>query len=120
MFKSLDDYSRRARLFPAILAVAPALAALALLISWEKIALSNVIATTALLVLVFALADFARKLGLRVEPKVYAEMGGKPSVTMFRRPHTPLREPAKQHHPPCNFSAPYVPVRPPRPQTEKH
>ena len=50
------------------------------------------------LVLVFALADFARKLGLRVEPKVYAEMGGKPSVTMFRRSDTTIEEPTKERH----------------------
>jgi hypothetical protein len=98
MFKFLDAYSLRARLFPAILAAAPALAALALLISWDRVALSNVIATTALLVLVFALADFARKLGLRVEPKVYAEMGGKPSVTMFRRSDTTIEEPTKERY----------------------
>jgi hypothetical protein len=98
MFKFLDAYSIRARLFPALLAAAPAFAALALLISWERIALSNVIATTALVVLVFALADFARKLGLRVEPKIYGEMGGKPSVVMFRRSDTTIEEPTKDRY----------------------
>jgi hypothetical protein len=85
LFKLLDVYTLRARLFPAVIAAAPALAALALLISWQKIALSNMIATGALLVLLFALADFARKQGLRIEPRIYREMGGKPSVTMMRR-----------------------------------
>jgi hypothetical protein len=98
MFKFLDAYSIRARLFPAILAAAPALAALALLISWERIALSNVIVTTALVVLVFALADFARKLGLRVEPKLYGEMGGKPSVLMFRRSDATIEGPTKDRY----------------------
>jgi hypothetical protein len=98
MFKFLDAYSIRARLFPAILAAAPALAALALLISWDRIALSNVIATTALVVLVFVLADLARKVGLRVEPKIYAEMGGKPSVVMFRRCDTTIEEPTKDRY----------------------
>ena len=84
-FKFLDAYTLRARLFPAVIAAAPALAALALLISWQKIALSNMIATGAFLVLLFALADFARKQGFRIEPKIYKEMGGKPSITMMRR-----------------------------------
>jgi hypothetical protein len=97
-FKFLDAYTLRARLFPAVLAAAPALAALALLISWEKIALSNMIATGALLVLLFALADFARKQGLRVEPGIYAEMGGKPSVTLFRRGDTTIDEGAKDQY----------------------
>jgi hypothetical protein len=98
VFKFLDAYSLRARLFPAILAVAPALAALALLISWEKVALSNTIATAGLLVLVFALADFARKLGVFVEPKIYEEMGGKPSITMFRRSDTTIEDPTKDRY----------------------
>jgi hypothetical protein len=97
-FKFLDAYTMRARLFPAVLAAAPALAALALLISWEKIALSNMIATGALLVLLFALADFARKQGLRIEPGVYSEMGGKPSVTMFRRGDRTIDEGAKDQY----------------------
>src|SRR6266567_3911714 len=93
-FKFLDAYTLRARLFPAVIAAAPALAAIALLISWNQIALSNVIATTALLVLLFTLADLARKQGVRVEPRIFERMGGKPSVTMMRRsdktiePHT--------------------------------
>lgn len=98
MFKFLDAYSLRARLFPAILATAPALAALALLISWDRVALSNVIASAALLVLVFALAEFARNLGLRVEPEVYAEMGGKPSTTMFRRSDNSIEELTKDRY----------------------
>jgi len=84
-FKFLDAYTLRARLFPAIIAGAPALAALALLISWDKIALSNVIATGGLLVLLFTLADVARRQGRRIEPRLYESMGGKPSVTMMRR-----------------------------------
>ncbi|MFT3941569.1 hypothetical protein [Rhodopseudomonas sp.] len=98
LFKFLDAYTLRARLFPAVLAAAPALAALALLISWERIALSNVIATGALLVLLFALADFARKQGLQVEPDLYQEMGGKPSVVMFRRGDPTIDEGAKDQY----------------------
>ena len=97
-FKFLDAYTLRARLFPAVLAAAPALAALALLISWDKIALSNMIASGALLVLLFAVADFARKEGLRIEPRIYSEMGGKPSVTLFRRSDTTIDEHAKEQY----------------------
>lgn len=98
MLKFFDAYSLRARFFPAVLAVAPALAALALLISWERLALSNIFATTGLLVLVYALADFARKLGVRVEAKLYAQMGGKPSIIMFRRSDTTIEEPTKERY----------------------
>jgi hypothetical protein len=97
-FKLMDAYSLRARLFPAVIAAAPALAALALLISWEKIALSNVIGTGALLVLLFALADFARKQGLRIEPAIYREMGGKPSIVMLRRNDQTIDEHTKDRY----------------------
>jgi hypothetical protein len=97
-FKFLDAYTLRARLFPAVLAAAPALAALALLISWEKIALSNMFATGALLVLLFALADLARKQGLRIESGIYKEMGGKPSITMFRRDDGTIDQNAKDQY----------------------
>src|SRR4051794_30953933 len=98
VFKFLDAYSLRARLFPAILGAAPALAALALLVSWQHVHMSNIIASITLFVLVFALADFARKLGVAVEPKIYAEMGGKPSVTMFHRSDTTIEEATKDRY----------------------
>lgn len=97
-FKFMDAYSIRARLFPAIIAAAPAVAALALLISWEKVALSNVVSTLGLLVLLFALADLARKQGLRIQSRVYAEMGGMPSVIMFRRNDNTIDEHAKERY----------------------
>jgi hypothetical protein len=84
MFKVLDAYSLKARLFPALLAVIPALAALAILISWNKFGLTSAIATTAIPVLVFAAADIARRLGKRIEEQIFLELGGKPSVAMIR------------------------------------
>lgn len=85
VFKLFDAYSLRARLFPAIIAAAPALAALALLISWKSFGLSNLVATLGLLVLLFAIADLSRSRGKAIEGKLYAEHGGMPSITMFRR-----------------------------------
>lgn len=84
-FKFFDAYSLRARLFPAIIAAAPAIAALMLLISWKSLGLSNLIATLGILVLLFAIADFARARGRAIESNLYIENGGLPSVTMFRR-----------------------------------
>lgn len=85
IFKFFDAYSIRARLFPAIIAAAPALAALTLLISWETFGLSNLIASLGLLVMLFAIADFSRARGRKIESKIYEEQGGIPSITMFRR-----------------------------------
>jgi hypothetical protein len=85
IFKFFDAYSIRARLFPAIIAAAPALAALTLLISWKTFGLSNVIASLGVLVLLFAIADFSRARGRAIETKLYDEYEGMPSITMFRR-----------------------------------
>ena len=80
-----DAYFIRARLFPALIAAAPALAALALLISWKSFGLSNFAAVVGILVLLFAIADFSRARGRAIEGKLYAEHGGMPSITLFRR-----------------------------------
>jgi len=85
VFKFFDAYAIRARLFPAIIGAAPALAAVTLLISWKTFGLSNLIASLGMLVLLWAIADFARARGRAIESKLYAEQGGKPSITMFRR-----------------------------------
>lgn len=84
-FKFFDAYSIRARLFPAIIAAAPAFAALALLISWKTFGLSNTIASLGILVLLYAVADLSRNRGRRIESEIYREQGGKPSIIMFRR-----------------------------------
>lgn len=84
MFKYLDPYTLRARLSPAVIAAAPAFAAIALLISWSKFSISNSIATAGLVALLFALADLARRRGKAIEPQLYSEMGGKPTITMLR------------------------------------
>lgn len=85
VFKFFDAYSIRARLFPAIIAAAPALAALTILISWSNFGLSNAIASLGILVLLFAIADFSRARGRAIEAKLYEKHNGIPSVTMFRR-----------------------------------
>ncbi len=98
VFKFFDSYSIRARLFPAIIAAAPALAALTLLISWKSFGLSNAIASLGILVLLWAIADFSRARGRALEGKLYAEQGGIPSVTMFRRNDTTIDTGSKDRY----------------------
>ncbi len=97
-FRLFDAYSLRARLFPAIVAAAPALAALPLLISWKSFGLSNLIATLGIMVLLFAIADFSRSRGRAIEGKLYAMHGGMPSITMFRRNDTTLDAGSKDRY----------------------
>lgn len=81
---SFDAYTIRARLLPAIIATAPGLAFISCFVSSENLGLSTAITSFAALVLLTVFADLARRQGKRVEPMVYAKIGGKPSISMLR------------------------------------
>lgn len=117
ILKFFDAYSIRARLFPAIVAAAPALAALTFLISWDSFGLSNLIATIGILVLLFAIADFSRARGRAIESRLYAEHGGMPSITMFRRNDGTIDAGSKDRY--RNFLAGKLAVAAPSPIDER-
>jgi len=98
IFKIFDAYSLRARLFPAVIAAAPALASIALFVSWKSFGLSNVIVSVAAAVLLFAIADFARRRGKAVERREYPNGSGLPSITLFRRNDSTIDEATKQRY----------------------
>jgi hypothetical protein len=85
ILKQFDAYALRARLVPAVLAGAPAVAALALLISWKSLDLSNGVATVAVIALFYAIADATRERGRANEKVLYPGRKGMPSVVLFRR-----------------------------------
>jgi hypothetical protein len=98
ILRFFDAYSFRARLLPAILGAAPALAAVLLLISWSTFELSSIVAVLTGLALVYALSDWARKAGKEIEPRIYMEMGGKPSVTIMFRSDTTIDQVSKDRY----------------------
>lgn len=117
MGKVFDAYTLRARYYPALLAILPLLIALAILISWSKFGLSNLLATLALPVMTYAAADTARRLGKRVEEIMFAGPTGKPSVTMLRYSDPTFdRETKKRYH---AFIASKIGSKPPTEQTER-
>ncbi|MBK3665063.1 hypothetical protein JJE66_28005 [Bradyrhizobium diazoefficiens] len=80
-----DKYTLFARLFPAIIAAAPALALTwVVMTSGTELKLVHGIAGTALAVLLWAFADAARRRGKAIEPRLIEGMGGLPSITMLR------------------------------------
>jgi hypothetical protein len=79
-----DAYTIRARLFPAVIAAAPALALAAASVTWSNLNLSTAFVTLALLVMLFVFADVARRNGREVEASMEARLGGRPSVIMLR------------------------------------
>ena len=79
----LDSYARRARFFPAILALAPALALITIAMPWN-LGAPQLLIGIAVAVLVFFFGDWARRLGLRAERRLFGSTGGKPFPTVLR------------------------------------
>ncbi|KIV64821.1 hypothetical protein SZ54_3072 [Rhizobium sp. UR51a] len=82
----LDGYVVRARLFPAMLAVAPALVFLLVMVggNYENLGLPEALITVTVAVLFFAFADIARRFGRRAEQKLFITSGGRPFPTVLR------------------------------------
>jgi hypothetical protein len=80
----IDIYNFRARLLPAVIGIAPAIALAAISISWSELSLPQVIATAAVAVLFVAASDLARRMGKRFERKMFASTGGRPIMTLLR------------------------------------
>lgn len=74
----LDTYSLKARLFPAVLTIAPALILCLLCASWVDPGLPEAVATVAVMVLFFAAANLARRFGRAKERQIFADTGGRP------------------------------------------
>lgn len=88
-FKFFDAYTLRARIFPALITAASAIVLLGAVIPWQRLGLVQLlasagVASTAALILLYAMADLARRRGKALEPGVYRHMGGMPSTTMMR------------------------------------
>lgn len=80
----LDVYTLRARVFPALVALAPAFALGAVLTNWDDLGMPEAIGTLAFGLCLFVLSDVARRQGRRIETGVFARMGGMPSTSMLR------------------------------------
>jgi hypothetical protein len=65
-----DKYTLYARLFPAIIAAAPAIALAWAVIAGREVRLVQAIAGTALTVLLMVFADVARRRGKAIEPRL--------------------------------------------------
>lgn len=84
----LNPYIIRARLFPAVLGVAPAIALLGLNITTDGFAVAQLVATLALGVLFFTFSNIARRFGKSAERRLFASNGGFPTNTFLHRADT--------------------------------
>jgi hypothetical protein len=79
-----DPYGRKARLYPAFLALLPAFAMIAMFTNLLELKPSSAIWAIVASASLFALADFTRQLGKSVERKLLPKWGGFPSKTLLR------------------------------------
>jgi hypothetical protein len=93
----LDGYVIRARLFPAMLGIAPALVFLLVTIGddYKDLALPEVLMTLTVGVLFFAFADIARRFGRRAERKLFWSSNGRPFPSVLRYRDTTLNARSK-------------------------
>lgn len=80
-----DAYVVRARLFPAVIAVVPALTLLLLAGNWTAPNIPEIISSVGIGVLLFAGADLARRAGLRKERQLFSATGGRPYISELSR-----------------------------------
>ena len=112
-----DSYTRRARIYPALLAALPGLALAAVMVSWRDLGISHLIATTAAGFLLYAFGDLTRRLGKRHEDAIYREIGGKPSTAMLRHFDTTFDDATKASW--LKFLATKMGSNPPTAEQEK-
>lgn len=84
MRASLDAYTVRARLFPALIAGVPAFALAGAFISWGSFNVTQLIAGSGLTVLLVFFAEIARRRGRAIEPGLIERMGGLQSTVTLR------------------------------------
>lgn len=79
-----DGYERAARLYPALLALSPALVAGAVAIYGNAVLLTFIVSLVSAVGGLFLLASVARELGKKKQTQLYAEWGGEPSTILLR------------------------------------
>lgn len=83
-----DGYDRRARLYPAVILLAPVVSAVAAVTSVSLSAIQSAAATVIACGGSFLLAQLARDAGKSREPRLFALWGGIPSVVILRHRDT--------------------------------
>jgi hypothetical protein len=91
LFKFFDAYTIRARIVPSLIAGLPALAFPFVVVPWDHIGLSNVIVSIMSFVLLFAVADLARRRGRQIEKK----LGTRSTLSLWYRSNSELPNSSK-------------------------
>src|SRR3989442_9451732 len=82
--KVTDPYERPARLYPALLALLPLIALIALLYGPKATALTGAVTVAVSCGGLYLMTNLCRELGKRLEGKLYQEWGGKATTQLLR------------------------------------
>ncbi len=82
--KVADPYERQARLYPALLTSLPLLTTVMLLYAPKASALAGAVSIAASCGGLYLMTNLCRELGKRLESKLFAEWGGKPTTQLLR------------------------------------
>lgn len=117
-WKLFDEYTLKARVFPALIATAPLILVIAFAVPWDRLSWTQGLAAVAVPILLWVAADIARQLGQALEERLFAKWGGKPSTVMLRHSEqSPLVDAAtRDHHLP--FLGKKIAARPPTREEE--
>jgi hypothetical protein len=96
--KFADPYERKARLYPAIIALIPVIAGIALYTDWFIFDVTNTIFIAFIAAILFWLSGKSRDSGKAVEKRLIPEWGGMPSVTLLRHRDCELDKYTKQRY----------------------
>ncbi|YCI07030.1 hypothetical protein M1D34_31795 (plasmid) [Ensifer sp. D2-11] len=94
----LDAYNLRARLLPAVIAIAPAIALALVSTSYTSFSMPETIAIAAVAALFVGFADVARRRGKWIEPRLFSKAEGKPSVRFLRHSDTTIDDTTKRRY----------------------
>jgi hypothetical protein len=93
-----DLYTIKARLAPAIIAVAPSIAFLIAILGIDSFDASQVWATIGLVVILFALSNVSREAGKRVQARVYRDNDGWPTFDPLYYDNRTFSDETKQRY----------------------
>jgi len=94
----LDSYSLRARFFPAVIVLVPAVAAAAAWVPLDSLSWKTFASAGCLAALASLLSHLARDLGKRREPELFARWGGAPTIRFLRHRDTTLPEATRDRY----------------------
>lgn len=96
MTPPFNVYLLRARIVPVIFATLPTSTAIGTFVTWTAFHPSQLIGSVAFIAVGTILSDIATRGGTRVQPKIYEDMGGKPTTAMLRHRDTRLHSSTKK------------------------